>query len=195
MAKHRSILFLIVSCCMLSYAPLQETTVLKEPALAAFHYLNQIRENPAAFSKKTGVNLSAIKPSPLLKWNEMLARQAELKAADMATKNYFSHVDKQGYGMNYYVNQAGYTLPEHWLSNKTNNQIESLGANTSGPGNFINQLIIDKDDKSKGHRRHLLSADDFYKDNSQIGIGIAHNPNSTYKYYCCILIAPAYLKK
>ena len=92
--------------------------------------------------------------------------------------------------MNYYVNKAGFTLPDYWLTDKTGNQVESLGANSLGPDKFIQQLIIDKGVDDKGHRIHLLSMNEFYSKNSHVGIGIAYNPNSYYKYYFCILLAP-----
>lgn len=167
-----------------------QTKILREPAQEAYKLLNKIRKNPKVYSKEFNINLNEVKPSPELTWDNTLAQEAERKAADMATKNYFAHVDKKGYGMNYYVNKAGYKLPNNWLDNRKNNQIESLGANTEGPDVFIKQLIIDKGVADLGHRKHLLSIGSFFAKNTHIGIGIAYNPDSEYKYYCCILIAP-----
>lgn len=175
---------------LLHFSVSAQTQLLPIPAKEAFDYLNKIRANPGNYSKELGVNLNRVKPSIALQWNDTLAKEAERKAQEMATKDYFAHVDKKGYGMNYYVNKAGYRLPDFWLENKKNNQIESLGANSEGPSGFIKQLIKDEGVPDNGHRRHLLSIDEFYKSNTNIGIGIAYNPKSTYKYYCCILIAP-----
>lgn len=183
-------LLAVLSASFLSFYK-GDTQLLKEPAYKSYLFLNEVRSNPKAYSKEFGVNLNSVKASPALVWNDTLAKEAERKAAEMATQNYFAHVDKKGYGMNFYVNRSGYKLPDYWLDNKKNNQIESLGANTEGAEGFIRQLIIDKGVPQYGHRKHLLSMGEFYQQNVNIGIGIAYNPDSEYKYYCCILIAPA----
>jgi hypothetical protein len=189
MKRTISILFILSSSFFSFQKP--TTEILKDPAYQSYLFLNEVRSDPKAYSKSFGINLNNVKPSPALIWSDTLAREAERKAADMATQNYFAHVDKKGYGMNYYVNKAGYKLPEFWLDNKKNNQVESLGANTEGAEGFIKQLIIDKGVPELGHRKHLLSMGPFYQQNTHIGIGIAYNPKSEYGYYCCVLIAPA----
>lgn len=179
-----------LSLLVFSFSGTEKTVLLTDPAREALEYLNKVRANPASYSKALNVNLNSIKPSPALIWDDVLAQEAQRKAADMATNNYFAHVDKKGYGMNYYVHKAGYTLPQNWLKNKAENYVESLGATTEGPNDFIDQLIIDKGVPDLGHRKHLLSVGEFFSKNTHVGIGIAYNPNSIYKYYCCILIAP-----
>ncbi len=188
--KYLFLLITVLTLSVQSFRPQPQTSLLKDPAWKALAYLNEVRKNPAVYSKELGVNLKNVKASPALIWDDVLAKEAERKAMDMAGKNYFAHVDKQGYGMNYYVHKAGFSLPEEWLNHKKNNQIESLGANSEGPDYFIQQLIIDEGVANVGHRKHLLSMTEFYQQNTHIGIGIAYNPDSEYKYYCCILIAP-----
>jgi uncharacterized protein YkwD len=178
---------LIVLLSFLPFLGLTQSPELKE----AVDYLNAMRANPAAFSKDVGLSLSGISPRKPLKWNATLAQVAQTKAEDMARNNYFSHVDKKGYGMNYYINKAGYRLPDYWLKDKKNNFCESIAAGPDTPVDGIVQLINDggvKQHDKAGHRVHLLGISDFYKDNVDIGIGWASSPNSTYKTYMVVII-------
>ncbi len=157
----------------------------------AFKYLNQIRANPSAFSEEIGVDLSAINAIHALEWNDQLYKAAQHKAEDMATRNYFAHVDPDGYGMNYYINQAGYTLIASFLSSNHLNYFESIAAGNKTGKATIKQLLYDKGakDDDAGHRKHLLGYDEFWSDCYDIGIGMAQDPNSQYKYYWSVIIA------
>ncbi|MCQ2974815.1 MAG: CAP domain-containing protein [Bacteroidales bacterium] len=167
----------------------QEEKIPQE-ILNAFDYLNKVRNNPQEYSKEVGVELTA-KPIKSLNWNDILYKVAQRKAEDMATRNYFDHVDPEGYGMNYYINEGGYKLRASFLDPKSNNYFESLAAGYSTGKKTIIQLLYDKgaNDENAGHRQHLLGLQDFWANCYDIGIGMAYNPNSTYKYYWCILIA------
>jgi hypothetical protein len=46
----------------------------------------------------------------------------------MAKRNYFAHVDPDGFGMNYYINLGGYSLDTFWLNNPKENNFESINA-------------------------------------------------------------------
>ena len=81
----------------------------KEEAQKAFLLLNRIRSNPGSFTDEMPF-LAEIGKKPLLKWNDTLAKVAEAKALDMATRKYVAHVDPDGYGLNYKINEAGYKL-------------------------------------------------------------------------------------
>lgn len=167
----------------------QETTILKKQALSAFNYLNYIRNNPELLKQETGITDRKVKKSQALVWNEILAKVAEEKAADMASTNYFSHTNKKGEGINIMIHRAGYTLVNDFIKQKSSNFFESIHAGSSKGVDAIKELIIDKDINPPGHRYHLLAVDEFYKDCVDCGIGIAYNPNSQYEYYCCIIIA------
>jgi len=163
---------------------------LQEAIRNSFLELNQVRQNPALYAAK--YKLPALKKIPkihALTWDTTLARLAQQKAADMANRNYFSHQDKQGRGMNYYVRHANYPLPAIFSKEISDNGVESIAANTEGPDGFIRQLIIDEGVRNLGHRKHLMGLEHF-KENTHVGIGIAYNPKSKYKYYCSILLAP-----
>ena len=159
--------------------------ILEDEALSAFNYLNKVRKNPSAFSSEIGVSLSYVKAKDNLLWNEKLAKAAADKAADMAQRDYFAHVDPDGCGMNYHISQAGYELPEKWIFPKSNNYFESIyyeyGYAEAGEGiRAIKSLINDRGTNPPGHRNHLLGIEDFWVDCKDCGIGIASNGNEVY---------------
>lgn len=161
----------------------------KDEAKKAFEYLNQVRANPPAHSPEIGVDLSAVKPIKALKWNAILAKVAEEKAADMAKRDYFSHTTPEGLGINYLMNQAGYKLPPALLKTKDANFFESIAAGKKSGKEIIQMLILDKDTPGFGHRKHLLGMEKFYADCTDMGVGIASNPQSKFKTYACIIVA------
>lgn len=157
--------------------------------VAAFEYLNAVRQNPSAYSKEIGVDLSGVSEIHELEWNDILAKVAQERAEDMVSRNYFGHIDPDGYGTNIKINNAGYTLDESWYSDKSMNYFESLAAgNAEGKATVI-QLINDggASDSGAGHRRHLLGMDAFWGDCYDIGIGKAKGGD--YGTYWCFLIA------
>lgn len=169
----------------------KDTTIQvnKEEAKKAFALLQAIRKDPNAFSQelkfKKNLNVSKI----TLKWNDTLAKVAENRAYDMASKNYFSHTSKEGYGVNYYINKAGYSLNASWLKSKSSNFFESIAANQGSGENAIKALIIDEGLSEKGHRNHLLGLDEWNSSLTDIGIGYVTSSASTYKNYMVVIIA------
>ena len=157
----------------------------------AYALINKVRKNPSAYSSAMGVDLSGVKKRDTLTWNEILAKVAQAKAEDMANNNYFSHTDLNGYGVNYYVNKAGYEIPAKWYADKTTNYFENIAAGYSTGEATVKQLIYDKgaDNASAGHRASLLGMTDWTSNCYDIGIGFAYNKNSKYRYYWSIIIA------
>lgn len=164
-------------------------SVDNEEALKAFNYINEIRANPAKYSQEIGVNLNGVKPKPALKWNDTLAKVAQERAADLAKRNYFSHVNPDGEGVNILIFRAGYKLPEAWIKDKRTNNFESLQAGAIDGKDAVKDLIIDEGESRIGHRKHLLGIDDWNASLKDIGIGFVRAPGSEYKTYVCIIIA------
>lgn len=161
----------------------------KEEAQKAFLLLNKIRTNPQSFTKDMSF-LKKVKAMPGLKWNDTLAKVAEAKALDMASRNYFGHVDPDGYGMNYLINKAGYKLEAKWIASKELNYFESIGAGAPSGEAAVQNLIVDANTPSLGHRKHLLGMDTWNAPMTDIGIGYARPVvSSPYKSYVCVLIA------
>ena len=140
---------------------------------AAVNYLNNVRTKPQIYGSNLGE----------------LAKAAQQKAEDMATRNYFAHINPDGYGMNYFINLNGYSLEKDWLANKEDNFFESLCAGPSSPKEAIKVLLIDAGVPSLGHRKHLLGLEKMWATCYDIGIGWAKGKHATYSDYYCVLIA------
>ncbi|MBL7111943.1 MAG: CAP domain-containing protein [Bacteroidales bacterium] len=180
-----TILVITIALCL----PVKAQELLKDEAKAASEFLNQVRQDPDAFSDETGVDLSYVEAKPELSWNSKLAGAAEKKALDMATRNYFGHTDPDGYGMNYRIFHAGYKIPEDWFEDVASNYFESIQAGHSTGKRAIIDLIIDEGVDPPGHRNHLLGIEDFWSNCTDIGIGMAKKEGSTYTYYMCVMVA------
>jgi uncharacterized protein YkwD len=163
--------------------------LIKEEAQEAYQYLNKVRQNPSAYSKEIGTDLRYVSALPPLAWSNELEQAAERKAIDMAKRGYFDHVDPEGFGMNYWIAKAGYKLPDEWLKKKGYNNFESIQAGLSNGIEIIKNLILDEGTNPPGHRNHLLGILPFWSNCTDVGIGIAYNPDSEYKYYTCVLVA------
>jgi uncharacterized protein YkwD len=161
----------------------------REEARKAFDYLNQVRKEPAKFSKEIGVDLSEVQSRPALKWNDILAKVAEEKALDMANRDYFGHVTPEGLGINIQIHEAGYTLPKKWVKEKDQNFFESICAGNPTGVAAIQSLILDKDLPTALHRKALLGMTAFSAGCPDIGIGFARREGSKYGMYVSIVIA------
>ncbi|NTS43704.1 CAP domain-containing protein [Flavisolibacter sp. BT320] len=182
----KAVILFLLAFFTLSAVPLE---LDKAEAQKAFVLLNKIRANPGAFTEEMPF-LAEIGKKPLLKWNDTLAAVAEAKALDMATRQYMAHVDPEGYGMNHFINKAGYKLNVKWLTKKEMNYFESLSAGAPDGETAIRNLIIDKNVPSLGHRKHLLGLDEWNASLYDIGIGYARPvENSRFRSYVCVLIA------
>lgn len=185
-------IFLIIASNWLFSSPVSvpvPPTVNRENAQKAFVYLNKIRVNPNAYSKEMNLDMSSIEKRAALKWNPILAKVAEEKAMDMATRRYFDHKTPEGYGINYLIDKAGYELVKDWLNPKSKNYFESIEAGTSNPEECIRILIVDDGTPDVGHRNHLLGISEWNAGLYDIGIGIVSAPGSMYGTYTSIIIA------
>lgn len=178
--------FLITS----SFLYKNEIIIDKNEAKKAFDLLVDIRNNPDKYYKELNYK-KGLKPSSIqLKWNDTLAKIAETKAADMARRNYFGHVDPDGYGINYFINKSGYKLVPEWTKERNLNYFESIAVNSPGGEEAVKMLVIDKNTPSLGHRKHLLGLDNWNASLKDIGIGFCRRESgSKYKTYTCIIIA------
>ena len=157
---------------------------------AGFEYLNKVRANPTAYSSEIGVDLSYVTPIHALFWNDTLAKVATAKATDMAQRDYFAHVDPDGNGINIKINEAGYLLSSSLLTDKSQNNFESLSGGATSPVAAIKDLILDNGINPPGHRNHLLAIDTYWSDCYDIGIGFVQgSSSSSYISYCCVIIA------
>lgn len=116
--------------------------------------------------------------------NSILTQVARERALDMGTRGYFGHVNPDGYGPNYLVQQAGYVLPSFYSQHPTGNNIESIAAGSSTANQVWNNWM-----NSTGHRTHLLGLSSFFAEQTDIGIGYAYVPGSPYGHYWVVITA------
>ena len=162
-----------------------------QQALRGFEYLKKVRKDPNAYTERLRVSLKDIPAGPELRWNDTLASVAEQKALDMASKSYFDGVDKDGYGINYYINKAGYRLADQYLKHKRDDDFEVMIAGGWKSGEeAIGGLITDKESSSGVDRKFLLAMTDFSIGLRDIGIGFVIGTKDTkYRYYTVVIIA------
>jgi uncharacterized protein YkwD len=109
---------------------------------------------------------------------------AQRRATDMATRDYFSHTNPDGYAANYFVQQAGYILPSSYGQNDDSNNIECIAAGSSA-ANLTWFSWMD----SPAHKEVLLGEIEFYELQDEYGVGYAFNAGATYDHYWVILTA------
>ena len=100
-----------------------------------------------------------------LKWSEQAAVSARLHSEDMAQNNYFSHTSLSGTSVGERIYEQGID----WMS---------CGENiAAGTGHFLGFYAYNGWVNSAGHRKNMLN------DYNYLGIGMAYNQNSTYRFY------------
>jgi hypothetical protein len=191
MTGTRNLFFLfLLSFVASSFCFKSDIVIDKNEAKAAYDFLQEIRNNPNKFYKELQFQKD-IKVSPVkLVWNDTLARVATEKAYDMAKRDYFDHVDPDGYGINYHINKSGYSLNPDWVKHKADNAFESITANSFTGKEAIKTFIIDEGVPSLGHRNHLLGLNKWNASLKDIGIGfVKRETGSKYQTYICVIIA------
>lgn len=167
-----------------------QITHYEKEAMEAIAYLNRIRVNPKAYVDSTNTpSVKYAKPKPVLTIDPILMKAARMRAQDMAEKNYFDHVNKEGEAVNWLIHGLGYTLEDRYVNKKSFNSFESIAAGYATGIENINSLILDKGQDPPAHRQHLLGMTDFWSDCTDIGAALVHNPKSKFKYYFVIIIA------
>lgn len=188
--KRTSLVLPAIYIAIVSFIKVDAITIDKTQAQQAFQLLNTIRLNPEPYYKALRLNSNLKIKRTLLVWNDTLAKAAEAKAIDMTRRNYFAHVDPDGYGMNFHINKAGYKLNPDWYKNKKDNNFESIMYNAENGDDLIRTLIIDETDPTFGHRNHLLGIGEWNASLTDIGIGYAvYDSGDIHKTYISILIA------
>lgn len=122
---------------------------------------------------------------PELILDPIIEAVARARAADMAARNYFSHVTPDGVAANYLLRRAGYELPAWWGTDPTANYVESIAAGYSNPADAWTAWM-----NSPEHKVHILGQNSFFASETHYGVGYCYDPNSTYKYYWVIITAP-----
>jgi hypothetical protein len=115
----------------------------------------------------------------------VLTAVARARAADMARRRYFSHVNPDGNGPDHLMRAAGYPLPAFWGTDRTRNSVESIAAGYNSADEVWDAWM-----HSQSHRSHLLAAQPFFRNQTKVGIGYYYDESSPYRRYWVILTAP-----
>jgi len=122
---------------------------------------------------------------PYMVLDPIIQKVAEARAQDMGQRNYFSHVNPDGFAANYLLQQAGYQLPAWWGSSPTANYVESIAAGSSDPSTIWNAWMA-----SPPHKQDLLGQVSFFASETHYGVGYYFDATSTYQFYWVVITAP-----
>jgi hypothetical protein len=120
---------------------------------------------------------------PFMVLDPILSKVARERAADMAQRGYFDHINPDGHGANYLVRKAGYVLPPNYPSD--GNNLESIAG-----GSPTASAAWDDWMHSPDHKTHLLGEQSFFAAQTSYGVGYYADPASEYRYYWVVITAP-----
>ena len=164
-----------------------------DPPTAQTVYLPLIVYSPAASGCQLTAEeqqvLNLLKEHPeqarrTITCHPLLETVASARAQDMAERDYFDHVNPDGYGPNYLVNAAGYPLPGYYPLQENSNSIESIAGGYSSADEMWEGLL-----NSPAHRMHVLGQHQFYAEQVEVGIGHVYVSDSDFGHYWVIISA------
>lgn len=125
--------------------------------------------------------------------NEVLLFAARKKAEDMAAREYFSHQDPDGFGMNFTISMAGYG--HSYSTARSSNNIESIGVRHQNglSGQAAAEIVFNAWMESPGHRTHVLGTQDFFAKQTYVAVGYAFDPQGPHgwsSHYFSFISAP-----
>jgi hypothetical protein len=180
-------------CLLQSFTPVVPGVGIfidKAQAQKALALLNKIRKDPNSYSERLGFSLRGISPRGELQWDDSLCAVAERRAMSMASMGWFGDVDPEGYGVNYYINKAAYSLTDEQIKHKKESNFAAIEGGAPSGEIAVQYIIIDKDKLGDSGRKLLLGIGDINAALVDVGIGFVHGSGSTkYKSYTCIIIA------
>ena len=139
--------------------------------------------NPQEIALADVLTHSSGQHRPFMVADPILSQVARDRAADMAQRGYFDHINPDGHGANYLVRKAGYVLPSYYPGD--GNNLESIsGGFTSAAAAWDDWM------NSPEHKTHLLAEESFFATQTSFGVGYFADPASTYKYYWVVITAP-----
>lgn len=123
---------------------------------------------------------------PHLQWDERLSEVARKRCRDQAIRGWSGHIDPQGKGPNLWVVEAGYMLPEYYSKARDGNNVESV----AHAGRGVPKEVLHSWLESPVHRPHVMGENQFYRRQTNIGVGYAYVKNSKYGHYWSFISAP-----
>jgi hypothetical protein len=123
---------------------------------------------------------------PVLMSDDRLMSAAQHRAIDMATRDYFDHVDPEGHWPNFRVRSYDYELPNHWLDDANNT--EGIGKGFTAPEGCLEAMY-----RSDDHRPHVTGNVPFFFEHTRFGVGHWERTNESgmrIPYYVLITAPP-----
>ena len=113
--------------------------------------------NPQEIALADVLTHSSGQHRPFMVAHPILSQVARDRAADMAQRGYFDHINPDGHGANYLVRKAGYVLPSDYPGDGNNLEFIS-GGFTSAAAAWDDWM------NSPEHKTHLLAEEKFFCD-------------------------------
>jgi uncharacterized protein YkwD len=123
---------------------------------------------------------------PVLRRNATLMAVAKAHVLDMIGRDFFGHTNPDGSGPNERVRRAGFRLPAHYGTERTANNVESLAGGYETPEAALAGWL-----GSPAHRAHVLGEREFFRAQTEMGVGYAYHVAATYNHYFSVVIAEA----
>lgn len=142
--------------------------------------VNQYRSNPNTYEIVYNPNGKATdfarsQPLTKLEWSTQLANISLLHSTDMATNNFYDHINKQGQNPTDRATAAGYSCRIEKSTYIINGVAENLDWMKGYSNNEIAKVAVDSWVLSDGHRANLESPDALTE-----GIGMAFGSDGVY---------------
>lgn len=102
----------------------------------------------------------------------------------MGARRYFKHVTPDGDGPNRLVERAGYRLPPSYSTSRGGNNVEVIAAGHETAEETWRAWL-----KSRSHRPQVEGASDFFREQTDYGVGFASVPGSRYGTYWVLISA------
>lgn len=161
--------------------PASDEVDLQKEVQEAIDYLNAVRQNPQAFADDLGFDTSVIPTTAALKVDDRLMAAGQRKADYMASKSSSSNpfagmahvltINGKEVGMNQWMREAGYKLPEFLSDAETNFECLAGQGLKKGCGVEAMKMLL----QHEPHRIPMTGGNDFWKPCSDIGIGLSVN--------------------
>ena len=118
-----------------------------------------------------------------LRCSSKLQEFARMRARDMVSRGYFSHVTPDRVGLNELLRESGYQLPSLY-GDALANSVEAIVGGYADPDIVYSELLA-----SGSHRKHILGEIGFFRNQDEIGLAYVHSPDSDYEDYWVVVIA------
>ena len=119
--------------------------------------------------------------------DKQLANIAYLKAQELAKADKIQH-NIDNITPNEFVTQRGIKLPAVYLV--LGNQVEAIQGGTKTAKQAYDSFL-----NSEQHKAHLLGENEFYKQQTHMGVGFFFDKNKQYEYYWVVYVTSLYSDK